>query len=110
LETVTKIAKLMVTKYGMSNLGILGIFYLFYFKDFENLEDLSSETKHNIEKEVKSIVDVCYNNVKEIITKKKKNIEKVANVLLDYETLSGSEFLSIINGQTIRSKETLIKY
>jgi ATP-dependent Zn protease len=100
LQKVTSIANAMVKQYGMSNMGTINM----------SDNEVSSTTQYNIDKEVKIIVDTCYNNVKEIINKRKYEIEKVADILVEYETISGNEFLDILNGKTIREKTELISY
>jgi ATP-dependent Zn protease len=104
LQSATDMARQMVTRYGMSDLGAV---------DYASNEDkLSSETKRFIDIEVQKIIQECYDNTKEKITKQKKQIESVAEELIKYGTLSGQEFSDIIQGKKIRTgtSKTYVKF
>ena len=97
IERATKIARSMVTKYGMSEkLGTImlgsGQEEVFLGRDFAQAKEYSEETAALVDSEVKSIVDKGYNTALEIL---KANIDKlhaVAGVLLEKEKIDGEEF------------------
>ena len=103
IERATKIARSMVTKYGMS--GKLGTVMLgsgqeevFLGRDFAQAKEYSEETAAIVDSEVKRIVDKGYKTAEEIL---KANIDKlhaVAGVLLEKEKIDGDEFDQIFNG------------
>ena len=102
IERATKIARAMVTKYGMSDkigpmtLGA-GQEEVFLGRDFAQSKEYSEETASLIDEEVKNIIDYAYRNAEEIL---KRNIDKlhaVATVLLEKEKIDGEEFESIFN-------------
>ena len=100
IERATKIARSMVTKYGMSDrIGTIMLGNnqeeVFLGRDFSQGKEYSEETAGIIDEEVKSIVDNAYNTALEIL---KNNIEKlhaVAGVLLEKEKIDGDEFETI---------------
>ena len=97
IERATKIARSMVTKYGMSDrLGTImlgsGQEEVFLGRDFAQAKEYSEETAAIVDEEVKKIVDKGYNTALEIL---KANIDKlhaVAGVLLEKEKIDGEEF------------------
>ena len=97
IERATKIARSMVTKYGMSErVGTImlgsGGEEVFLGRDFATQKEYSEETAAIVDEEVKRIVDQGYNTALEIL---KANIDKlhaVAGVLLEKEKIDGEEF------------------
>ena len=100
IERATKIARSMVTKYGMSDrVGaiMLGSTQeeVFLGRDFAQSKEYSEETAAIIDEETKKIIDVAYGRAEEIL---KANIDKlhaVAGVLLEKEKIDGEEFAEI---------------
>lgn len=103
IERATKIARSMVTKYGMSEkLGTImlgsGGEEVFLGRDLAQSKEYSEETAAIVDSEVKKIVDKGYKTAEEIL---KANIDKlhaVAGVLLEKEKIDGDEFDQIFNG------------
>ncbi len=102
IERATKIARSMVTKYGMSDrIGavMLGSNQeeVFLGRDFAQSKEYSEETAAIIDEETKRIVDTAYKTAEEIL---KANIDKlhtVAGILLEKEKIDGEEFEAIFN-------------
>lgn len=91
LSKATKLARNMVTKYGMSQLvGVVTHDY------DDNGKSMSTETRLLIEREVKELLDRAYNNAKNILTTHSKEHHAIANALLDKETLTGSQLKSLL--------------
>ena len=102
IERATKIARAMVTQYGMSDkigpmtLGV-GQEEVFLGRDLAQSKEYSEETAAVIDEEVKRIIQTAYRNAEEIL---KMNIDKlhaVAGVLLEKEKIDGDEFEAIFN-------------
>ncbi|KAL5228701.1 hypothetical protein ABZP36_016966 [Zizania latifolia] len=91
LQQATKLARAMVTKYGMSK----QVGYVSY-----NYEDdgksMSTETRLLVEQEVKNFLEEAYNNAKTILTKHNKELHVLANALLEHETLTGAQIKNIL--------------
>ena len=100
LERATKIAKSMVTKYGMSEKLGARTFGEQSGEVFLGLEaghsaDYSQETAALIDREIHRIIDECYQRCKEILTEHMDSLTKVAELLLEKEKIEGDEFDAI---------------
>merc|ERR1711964_671003 len=108
----TKLAKDMVTRFGMSTeLGPLSYGEnedeVFLGRSITRQQHMSEETAKKVDIEVKKIVDVGYQRAKKILTEKLDDLHKLAKALLLYETLSGEEINDLIfkNAQPKRTTE-----
>jgi len=102
IERASKIARAMVTKYGMSDkLGTItfgsGDEEVFLGRDFTKERNYSEETSALIDEEVKRIVDTGYQTAVKLLTENRAKLDAVANVLLEKEKIDGDEFESIMN-------------
>ncbi len=100
IERASKIARDMVTKYGMSDtLGTItfgsGQEEIFLGRDWTQTRNYSEETSAKIDEEVKRIIDNGYNKAKEILTMHSDKLHTVANLLLEKEKVDGEEFAAI---------------
>ena len=100
IERASKIARDMVTKYGMSEtLGTItfgsGQEEVFLGRDWTQTRNYSEETSAKIDEEVKRIIDKAYNRAKELLTMHSDKLHAVANVLLEKEKITGEEFANI---------------
>ena len=100
IERATKIARSMVTKYGMSEeVGaiMLGSSQeeVFLGRDFAQSKEYSEETASIVDKETKKIIDIAYNRAIEILNANIDKLHKVASVLLEKEKIDGEEFEAI---------------
>ena len=98
---VTKMAKNMVTKYGMSSeLGTIAYGEneeeVFLGRSVTKQQNMSEETAKKIDLEVKKIVDKGYERAKKVLTEKIDDLHKLSKALLIYETLSGDEIRDLI--------------
>lgn len=90
-QNATKMARAMVTKYGMSKqLGFVSYNYE------DDGKSMSTETRLLIEQEVKSLLENAYNNAKTILTKHSKEHHVLAQALLEHETLTGAQIKKIL--------------
>ena len=91
-EKATKIARSMVTEYGMSDLGPLQFEQqagsVFLGRDYNKSQHFSNEVAHEIDMEMRRIVNECHKKATEIIKKNKDLLKLIADTLLEYETLT----------------------
>ena len=100
IERATKIARSMVTKYGMSErIGTLMLgsdqSEVFLGRDLAQAREYSEETAGVIDEETKRIVDEAYNRAKQILTDHVDKLHAVAKVLLEKEKIEADEFEKI---------------
>jgi len=97
LKQANGIARSMITKYGMSDtLGNL-VFgnendEVFIGRDFAQTRNYSEEVAAQIDREVKHIIDTCYQKIKNILTENINKLHTIANVLMEKEKIEGHEF------------------
>ena len=104
IERATKIARAMVTKYGMSErVGTITLGQnqeeVFLGRDFAQSKEYSEETAGIIDEEVKSIIDFAYKKAETILKEHIDKLHRVAGVLLEKEKIDGEEFDTIFNEQ-----------
>jgi cell division protease FtsH len=102
IERATKIARNMVTKYGMSErVGTIALGQnqeeVFLGRDFAQSKEYSEETAAIIDEEVKSIIDFAYKKAAEILNANMEKLHVVAGILLEKEKIDGEEFDAIFN-------------
>ncbi len=100
IERATKIARSMVTKYGMSErIGTLMLGSdqdeVFLGRDFAQSKTYSEETAGIIDEEIKKIIDQAYNRAKQILTDHIDKLHAVAGILLEKEKIEADEFEQI---------------
>jgi cell division protease FtsH len=101
IQMATKLAKDMVTRYGMSKeLGPLTYGEnedeVFLGRSITRQQHMSEETAKKVDIEIKKIVDQGYQKAKKILTEKIDDLHKIAKALLIYETLTGDEIKDLI--------------
>ena len=91
-EKATKIARAMVTEYGMSDLGPLQFEQqegsVFLGRDYNKMQHFSNEVANEIDMEMRKIIDNCHKKATEIIKQNKDLLKLIAEALLEYETLT----------------------
>ena len=102
IERATKIARAMVTKYGMSErVGTITLGQnqeeVFLGRDFAQAKEYSEETAGIIDEEVKNIIDAAYKKAESILREHIDKLHSVAGVLLEKEKIDGDEFDAIFN-------------
>ncbi len=101
IQQATKMARAMVTQFGMSErLGMVQYGdsgeYIFLGREMVRHKDYSEQTAQEIDSEVKSIIDQSYALAMQLITENRGKLELIAKALLEYETLEGSQVEEII--------------
>ena len=104
IEQATRLARAMVTQWGFSDkLGKVAYGEnqqeVFLGHSVAQQKNVSEETAQTIDEEVRRLVDEGFNEAKKILTKRKKDLEIIAQGLLEYETLSGDEIAGLLEGK-----------
>ena len=104
LKRATKIARSMVTEYGMSSLGPMQFEHrsesVFLGRDYNKTKDFSDQVALLIDQEVKKIIDDCYKQAKKIVSSEKKLIEILANALIVKETITKEEIEELVEANS----------
>ena len=99
-EKATKIARAMVTEYGMSDLGPVQLEQqeggVFLGRDYNKTKNFSNEIAHEIDKEVRKIIDECYKEATRILKENQDLIKLIADTLLEYETITKEQIDSLV--------------
>ncbi len=102
IKRATKVARSMVTKYGMSdNIGV--VCYdndddeVFIGRDLAHAKNHSEEIAGEIDKEVRAIIDDCYSKAKEIILEHQGVLHKCAELLMEKEKIGREEFEALFS-------------
>ena len=115
IEAATKIAKDMVTTYGMSDLGPVqyngGSDSVFLGRDYNSPSNASSQVAYEIDTEVRKIIDSCHKKAKDIIKANKNDLILIAEKLIEKETLTAEEIDDLIKSNKTKrsSKKTAVK-
>ena len=110
IERATEIARNMVTKWGLSDkLGPLTYSEddgeVFLGRSVTQHKQVSDITVHNIDEEVRKIIDRNYERAKKILKKHEKKLHIMAKVLMKYETIGSDQVLDIMEGREPRIPE-----
>ena len=91
-KRATKIARSMVTEYGMSKLGPMMLEEAsentFLGRDYTKNRNVSDIVAHEIDEAMREIINECYEKTKEILIKNKDLLDLIANTLLEEETIT----------------------
>jgi cell division protease FtsH len=105
IEEATKIARDMVTLYGMSDLGLIkydsGNENVFLGRDYNSPSNVSGQVAFEIDQEVRKIVEECHEKAKEVIGAHREELERIAKALMEYETLTASQIEKVVRGESI---------
>jgi cell division protease FtsH len=100
LKEATELAKRLVTRYGMSDLGPVTFGrseeLLFLGREIAVEKDYSEETARKIDEEIKKIINWAYNTALSALKTNKKVLQKIAEVLMEKETLEQEEFYALL--------------
>ncbi|MEA4874676.1 ATP-dependent zinc metalloprotease FtsH [Anaerorhabdus sp.] len=105
IASATRIAKDMVTVYGMSDLGPIkydsGSDNVFLGRDYNSPSNVSGQIAFEIDQEVRKIIDTCHKQAHKIITEHREELIKIADALLEYETITAEQIDRVIKGLPI---------
>ncbi|CCX06117.1 Similar to Mitochondrial inner membrane i-AAA protease supercomplex subunit YME1; acc. no. P32795 [Pyronema omphalodes CBS 100304] len=97
LSAATRVARMMVMRLGMSDaLGNVDL--------SDDYRDLSSGTKELIEDEVRRIIKESHDRATKLIMSKRKELDLIAQALVEYETLSADEIQKVLKGEKLPHK------
>jgi len=107
IKQATKIARAMVCDYGMSALGPVALAEnqdtVFLGRDITRSQHVSEDTARKIDEEVSRILNEQYARAKELIYSHRAELDKIAEALLQYETIEGKHVLEILEHGEIKS-------
>ena len=110
----TKIARAMVTEYGMSDLGPMQLEQqegsVFLGRDYNKSRNFSNEVAHEIDTEMRKIIDGCYKKATQIINDNRDLLELLATTLLEYETLTKEQIDYLVENGKMPSEEEETTY
>ena len=107
IERATKLARAMVTKWGLSEkLGPLAYEEeegeVFLGKQMSQRKAMSEQTAEEIDREVRAIIDSCYGRAKQILEDNRDKLDLMADALMQYETIDADQIEDIMSGHKPR--------
>jgi cell division protease FtsH len=97
---VARLARLMVTQLGMSDLGLVALEgqnnEVFLGRDWTPRSEYSEEIANKIDVQVRTIAKRCYENAFKIIKENRDLCDRLVDILLEVETMDGDEFRKIV--------------
>ncbi|MCJ7832011.1 MAG: cell division protein FtsH, partial [Actinobacteria bacterium] len=101
IERATKIARAMVTEYGMSDrMGPLTLgtkqHEVFLGRDFSSNPDYSPQVAFEIDREVVMLIDQAHDEALEILTEYRSSLDSIAELLLEQETIDKDELMAML--------------
>ncbi len=121
IEQATRLARLMVTELGMSELGPIkygsGQDSVFLGRDYTSTNnDHSGQVAFEIDQQVRKIIDECYKECTRIINENKDKLELIAAALLEYETLANEQIEALyatgkmpeVSGKTTNGTDVIL--
>ena len=113
IKRATKIARSMVTEYGMSELGPVqyeekseGVFL---GRDYAKSKNFSDQVALEIDEQTRKIIEECYDKAKKIIKENKDLIFQLSDALMKYETITKEQIESIVKTGKIKPVEEIEK-
>ena len=110
IKMATDLARRMVTEWGMSDkLGMVAYAEnsqeVFLGHAITQTKNISEATAQEIDREIRRIIDEAYTTAKRILTERRADLDRLAQGLLEYETLSGEEIKALLAGEPIVRKQ-----
>ncbi|BAU66442.1 ATP-dependent metalloprotease FtsH [Stanieria sp. NIES-3757] len=107
LQQVTRVARQMVTRFGMSDrLGPVALGRqsgnVFLGRDIASDRDFSDETAAAIDEEVRNLVDQAYRRAKEVLVGNRHILDKLADMLVEKETVDSEEFQDLLANNDVK--------
>lgn len=107
LQQVTRVARQMITRYGMSNrLGPVALGRqqgnVFLGRDIMSERDFSEETAATIDDEVRKLVDEAYVRAKNVLMENRHVLDQLAEMLIEKETVDSEELQELLGNNDVR--------
>ncbi|MBD2197995.1 MULTISPECIES: ATP-dependent zinc metalloprotease FtsH2 [Calothrix] len=100
LQQLSGMARQMVTRFGMSDLGPLSLESqqgeVFLGRDWTTRSEYSESIASRIDGQVRAIVEECYENAKKLIRDNRSVTDRLVDLLIEKETIDGAEFRQIV--------------
>jgi len=100
LKSVTNLARQMVTRFGMSDLGPLSLDGqmgdVFLGRNLVGHSEYSDEIAACVDRQVRAMIKHCYSNAKQTIQDNRVLMDRLVDILLDQETIEGDQFRQIV--------------
>jgi cell division protease FtsH len=110
-EKATKIARAMVTEYGMSDLGPVQLEQqeggVFLGRDYNKTRLFSNEVAHEIDLEMRKIINECYDKAKKILKENSDLVKLIAETLLEVETLTKEQIDYLVKNGRLPEEDEL---
>ncbi|WP_043583709.1 ATP-dependent zinc metalloprotease FtsH [Geminisphaera colitermitum] len=107
IKHITKIARSMVCDWGMSDLGPLALGdnqdTVFLGRDITRTSHVSEATAQKIDAEIRRIIDEQLERARKLIAEHRVSLDKIAEALLEYETIEGKHVQEILDHGELRS-------
>jgi cell division protease FtsH len=107
INSATKLARAMVCEWGMSDMGPIHFGdnsdTVFLGRDIARQQSVSEETAKRIDFEVHRIIMEQYERARQILTEKRDVLDKIAQALIEYETIEGKHVIELLNYGEIRT-------
>ncbi|MDD3206869.1 MAG: ATP-dependent zinc metalloprotease FtsH, partial [Lachnospiraceae bacterium] len=97
IEKATSIARAMITQYGMSEkFGLIGLESIQHkYLDGRAVSNCGEATAAEIDKEVMAMLKIAYEEAKRLLLENREALDKIADFLIEKETITGKEFMGI---------------
>ena len=103
IERATNIARDMVMSYGMSKLGPIQYEKsggnVFLGRDYSSSRNYSGQIAFEIDKEVRAIIDGCYEKARELIANNRPLLDRITEALMEYETLTHEQIMKLFKNE-----------
>ena len=108
-EKATKIARSMVTEYGMSSLGPVQFEHqessVFLGRDYNKSKNFSSQVAYQIDEEIRKIISEQYEITTKILNENRELLDLIANALLEHETITKEQIDYLVEHGSMPSEE-----
>jgi cell division protease FtsH len=112
LRVVSELAREMVTRYGMSDLGPVALENenneVFLGRDFMSKSECSEELATKIDRQVRTIAVHCYEKARHILGQHRELMDRLVDLLIDEETIEGDRFREIVAQYTELPEKQLV--
>ena len=111
-EKATKIARSMVTEFGMSDLGPIQLEQqeegVFLGRDYNKTRNFSNEVAHEIDLQMRKIINTCYDKAKQVLTENLDLVKLIADALMEYEVLTKEQIDYLVSHGEMPKEEDLL--
>lgn len=100
IASATRLARYSITTAGLSpKIGMVAVNQAAAFNSRAPLENASDKTAETVDSEIRAWLDAAYVDASKLLQKNRATVEKLANALLERETLTGEEIREIVHGK-----------